>query len=239
MGRTAIVTGASKGIGLSIANKLSLDGKTVIGIARSDPEQNFPGLYYKIDLENDTAAVEALADIVAKHQVDILVNNAGYSLPASAQDTTLKDFDKQISVNLRGALLCSQAVIPGMRSRKFGRIVHMASRAMMGKEDRTAYGAAKAGLVSFSRGWALELGPAGITVNTVSPGPIQTELFLRNHPPGTKKYQDLVDSMPVGRLGIPEDIAHAVKFLVADEAGYITGQTIHVCGGMTIGAPGI
>ena len=239
MGRTAIVTGASKGIGLSIAENLSLDGKTVIGIARSDPEHTFPGLYYKIDLENDTAAVETLADIVAEHQVDILVNNAGYSIPASAQDTSLTDFDKQINVNLRGALICSQAVIPGMRKRKFGRIVHMASRAMMGKEDRTAYAAAKAGLVSFSRGWALELGSAGITVNTVSPGPIQTDLFLRNHPPGTKQYQELVEAMPVGRLGVPEDVAHAVKFLVADEAGYVTGQTIHVCGGMTIGAPGI
>ena len=115
----------------------------------------------------------------------------------------------------------------------------MASRAMMGKEERTAYGAAKAGLVGFSRIWALELGPFGITVNAVSPGPIQTALFLRNHPPGSKQYQELVDGMPVRRLGVPEDIAHAVNFLADDNAGYVTGQTIHVCGGMTIGAPGI
>ena len=239
MGRTALITGASKGIGLSIAKKLSQEGKTIIGIARSEPIEHFPGVFYKINLEKNMSAVQALEDIVAKHRVDILVNNAGYSLPASVENTTLPDFDRQISVNLKGALICSQAVIPGMRDRKFGRIVHIASRAMMGKEERTAYGAAKAGLVSFSRVWALELGLAGITVNVVSPGPIQTSLFLNNHPPGSKQYQELVDVMPVGRLGTPEDIAHAVKFLAADEAGYITGQTIHVCGGMTIGAPGI
>ncbi|MBL23056.1 MAG: short-chain dehydrogenase [Rhodospirillaceae bacterium] len=239
MSRTALVTGASKGIGLAIAKHLAAAGTTVIGIARSDPDEEFPGPYFKVDLEDDATVVDSLAEIVAKHPVDILVNNAGYSLPATAEGTTLPDFDKQISVNLRGALICSQAVIPGMKDRKFGRIVHMASRAMMGKEERTSYGAAKAGLVGFSRIWALELGPFGITVNAVSPGPIQTALFLRNHPPGTDKHQELVDAMPVRRLGEPEDIAHAVSFLVADEAGFVTGQTIHVCGGMTIGAPGI
>ncbi len=239
MSRTALVTGASKGIGLSIAKHLAESGKTVIGVARSDPDEAFPGPYYKVDLEDDSTVVDALSDIVSKHPVDILINNAGYSLPATAEDTTLPDFDKQISVNLRGALICSQAVIPGMKERKFGRIVHMASRAMMGKEERTAYGAAKAGLVGFSRIWALELGPFGITVNVVSPGPIQTALFLRNHPPGSPQYQELVDAMPVRRLGVPEDIAHAVSFLADDNAGYVTGQTIHVCGGMTIGAPGI
>ena len=239
MSRTALVTGASKGIGLAIAKHLAKSGKTVVGVARSDPDEEFPGTYYKVNLEDETSAVDTLAMIVDKHPVDILINNAGYSLPATAEDTTLPDFDKQINVNLRGALICSQAVIPGMKQRSFGRIIHMASRAMMGKEERTAYGAAKAGLVGFSRIWALELGPFGITVNAVSPGPIQTALFLRNHPPGSKQYQELVDGMPVRRLGVPEDIAHAVSFLADDDAGYVTGQTIHVCGGMTIGAPGI
>ena len=239
MSRTAMVTGASKGIGLAIAKRLADSDNKVIGVARSEPDEEFPGLYFKVDLEDHATVVDALANIVNEHPVDILINNAGYSLPATAEGTTLPDFDKQINVNLRGALICSQAVIPGMKERNFGRIIHMASRAMMGKEERTAYGAAKAGLVGFSRIWALELGPFGITVNAVSPGPIQTALFLRNHPPGSKQYQELVDGMPVRRLGVPEDIAHAVNFLADDNAGYVTGQTIHVCGGMTIGAPGI
>jgi 3-oxoacyl-[acyl-carrier protein] reductase len=239
MPQISLVTGASKGIGLAIAKRLAEDGHTVVGIARSDPDEPFPGPYYKVDLEDDDTVVDALADIVAEHPIDNLVNNAGYSLPATAEGTTLADFDKQISVNLRGALICSQAVIAGMKDKKRGRIVNMASRAMVGKEERTAYAAAKAGLVAFSRVWALELGPFGITVNNVSPGPIQTALFLRNHPPGSDKYQELVDAMPVRRLGVPEDISHAVSYLVSDGAGYMTGQTLHVCGGLTVGAAGV
>ena len=129
MSRTALVTGASKGIGLAIAKHLAKSGKTVVGVARSDPDEEFPGTYYKVNLEDETSVVDTLAMIADKHPVDILINNAGYSLPATAEDTTLPDFDKQINVNLRGALICSQAVIPGMKQRSFGRIIHMASRA--------------------------------------------------------------------------------------------------------------
>jgi 3-oxoacyl-[acyl-carrier protein] reductase len=126
MAQISLVTGASKGIGLAIAKRLADDGQTVVGIARSDPDEPFPGHYYKIDLEDDDAAIKGLTEIVAEHPVDNLVNNAGYSLPATAEGTTLADFDKQISVNLRGALICSQACIPTMKQKNRGRIVNIA-----------------------------------------------------------------------------------------------------------------
>jgi len=233
---TTLVTGASKGIGLAIAERAAADGHRVIGVARSAPDRPFPGDYHRIDLEDTDAAVRALADLVRATPVDNLVNNAGYSIPQSVWDTSLPEFDKQIAVNLRGALICAQACLPGMRTRKRGRIVNISSRAILGKAERTAYAAAKAGLVGFTRVWALELAADGITVNAISPGPIETALFLRNHVPGTEKYEAIARSVPVQRMGKPEDIAAAAAFLMSDEASFVTGQLLHVCGGLSLSA---
>jgi len=233
---TTLVTGASKGIGLAIAERAAADGHRVIGVARSEPDRPFPGDYHHIDLEDTDAAVPALADLVRAAPVDNLVNNAGYSIPQSVWDTSLPEFDKQIAVNLRGALICAQACLPGMRERKRGRIVNISSRAILGKAERTAYAAAKAGLVGFTRVWALELAADGITVNAISPGPIETALFLRNHVPGSEKYEAIARSVPVQRMGKPEDIAAAAAFLMSDEASFVTGQLLHVCGGLSLSA---
>jgi len=233
---TTLVTGASKGIGLAIAERAAADGHRVIGIARGEPDRPFPGDYRHIDLEDTGAAVEALAGLVRETPVDNLVNNAGYSIPQTVWDTTLPEFDRQIAVNLRGALICAQACLPGMRARRRGRIVNISSRAILGKAERTSYAAAKAGLVGFTRVWALELGADGITVNAISPGPIETALFLRNHVPGSDKYNAIANSVPVRRMGTPEDIASAAAFLMSDEASFITGQVLHVCGGLSLSA---
>jgi NAD(P)-dependent dehydrogenase (short-subunit alcohol dehydrogenase family) len=123
-----------------------------------------------------------------------------------------------------------------MRERKRGRIVNISSRAILGKTERTAYAAAKAGLVGFTRVWALELAAEGITVNAISPGPIETALFLRNHVPGTEKYEAIARSVPVQRMGQPDDIAAAAAFLMSDEASFVTGQVLHVCGGLSLSA---
>ncbi|MCG8547652.1 MAG: SDR family oxidoreductase [Alphaproteobacteria bacterium] len=233
--QTSLVTGASKGIGLAIAERLARDGHKVIGIARSEPDRDFPGDYCRVDLEDVDTAAGALQEIVAAQPVDNLVNNAGYSIPQPVFETDLADFDKQIAVNLRGALICAQACLPAMRAKKHGRIVNISSRAMLGKEDRTAYAAAKAGLIGFTRVWATELAGNGITVNAIAPGPIETALFLRNHPPGSEKYKALEDTVPVGRMGTPDDIAAAVAYFVSDDASFVTGQLLYVCGGLSLG----
>ena len=132
--------------------------------------------------------------------------------------------------------MCAQALVPGMREAGFGRIVNIASRAALGKELRTAYSATKAGLQGMTRTWALEEGKQGITVNAVAPGPIATELFMNANPADSERTKAIVNSIPVGRMGTPDDVAHAAAFLLSTDAGFITGQTLYVCGGMTVGA---
>ncbi len=122
-----------------------------------------------------------------------------------------------------------------MKSRRFGRIVNISSRAALGKELRTAYAATKAGLHGITRTWALELAKHGITVNAIGPGPIATELFMHANPPGSLRTKAIVDSVPVGRLGTPADVANAVAFFADARSGFVTGQVLYVCGGMTCG----
>lgn len=233
---TTLITGASKGIGLAIAERLVAAGDTVVGIARSELDRPFPGTYYSVDLEDTEAAQAALQEIAATHAIDNLVNNAGYSIPQPLGEIDLDDFDKQVAVNLRGALICAQACLPAMRAAGRGRIVNISSRSVLGKEGRTAYAGAKAGLIGFTRVWALELAADGITVNAIAPGPIETDLFLRQHPLGSDAYNNIAQAVPVRRMGKPEDIAAAAQFLVSDDASFVTGQVLYVCGGLTLGA---
>jgi NAD(P)-dependent dehydrogenase (short-subunit alcohol dehydrogenase family) len=188
-----------------------------------------------VDLLDEAATRAALAAITAGNQVGWLVNNAGIALPATLEDTRMDDFERVIAVNLRAAILCAQAVLPGMRAAGHGRIVNITSRAALGKELRTAYSAAKAGLIGLTRTWALELAPFGITVNAVGPGPIETDLFKSANPAESERTRALIRAVPLQRLGKPEDIAHAVGFFLSDEASFITGQTLFVCGGLSIG----
>jgi NAD(P)-dependent dehydrogenase (short-subunit alcohol dehydrogenase family) len=125
-----------------------------------------------------------------------------------------------------------------MRAARFGRIVNISSRAAMGKTGRIAYSAAKAGLIGMTRTLCLELAAAGITVNAIAPGPVATELFDRGHPPGGEKRRRVIESVPVKRVGTPDDIARAVLFLLSPDSGYITGQTLFVCGGTSVSGTG-
>jgi len=233
---TTLVTGASTGIGLAIAKRAAADGNKVIGVARrEEPAELFPGDYYQIDLEDAEKAAHTLNDIIRSTPVDNLVNNAGFPIPQSLSDVTLSDFDRQIAINLRSALICAQACLPAMRSRKRGRIINISSRAILGKTERSVYAAAKSGLVGFTRVWALEFARDGITVNAIAPGPIATETFLKVNR-ATGQYDAIANSVPVGRMGSPDNVASAVSYLSSDEASFITGQVLHVCGGMSLGA---
>ncbi len=141
-----------------------------------------------------------------------------------------------MEINLRATIQCTQAVLPAMKAAGFGRIVNISSRTALGKVLRTAYAATKGGLISMTRGWALELARHGITVNAVGPGPIATELFDAVNPPGSPGTDKIIQEIPVKRIGQPEDIANAVSFFLSDASGYVTGQTLYVCGGLSIGA---
>lgn len=235
MDGAAVVTGASSGIGEAVARQLLDSGCTVITLQRRPPRFKHERLlFYAVDLADAGAARRIAGEIAAGHAVRYLVNNAGVNRPGTLEQTTVEDLDYAIAVNVRAAMVLTQAFAPGMRAAGFGRIVNISSRAALGKTGRTAYSAAKAGLIGMTRTLCLELAASGITVNAIAPGPVATELFDRGHPPGGEKRQRVIEGIPVKRVGTPEDVARAVVFLLSPDSGYITGQTLFVCGGTSV-----
>jgi 3-oxoacyl-[acyl-carrier protein] reductase len=227
-----LVTGGAQGIGRAIAELGVARGWDVVVIDRDAAPV---GHGIRADLADPTATGAALTEALAGGPITRLVNNVGAVFPAALEDQTLAEVDAAFGLNLRCAVQCTQALLPGMKEAGFGRVVNMASRAALGKELRTAYAASKAGLIGATRVWALELGAHGITVNALGPGPIATELFNRANPPGAPRTRAIVESVPVKRVGTPEDVAHAAGFFLDEQAGFVTGQVLYVCGGLTVG----
>lgn len=239
MEEVAVVTGASAGIGQAIAQRLLDSGHTVIALQRTPPKITHPKLIFRaVDLADTQQASEVAASIAQQYAVRYLVNNAGANRPKPLETATPEDLDYLMALTVRGAMILIKAFVPGMRVAKFGRIVSMASRAMMGKTERVVYSAAKAALVGMTRSVCLEVAGDGITMNVIAPGPVGSELFDNGHPHGSVKRQQVIDSVPVKRVGTPDDIARMAAFLLAPENGYITGQTIFVCGGTSISGTG-
>lgn len=235
----AIVTGASAGIGEAIARRLLAEGCTVITLQRRPPRIEHERLHFRSVELTDVAATRKVArELVASFPVRYLVNNAGANRPGSLEQVSPEDLDYVMALNVRAAMILIQECVPAMRAARFGRIVNLSSRAALGKTQRVAYSAAKAGLIGMTRTLCLELAADGITVNAVAPGPVATELFDRGHPPGSAKRARVIESIPVKRVGTPDDIARAVLFLLAPESGYITGQTLFVCGGTSVSGSG-
>lgn len=235
----ALVTGGSRGIGRAIVQRLLSDGYEVVNFSRTAPEQILPGeTFESVDLADPTRAREAVAALVESKQVLNLVNNAGMVHIANLEDITTAQIADMHALNFVAPLLILQGLLPGMKAAKYGRVVNLGSRASLGKEGRSVYGGLKAGLAGMTRTWALELGPHGITVNTIAPGPIATEMFNSNNPPGAPRTNKIIEGIPVKRIGLPEDIAHMTASLLDARAGFLTGQTIHVCGGLTVGNSG-
>jgi len=236
MNETVLVTGASRGIGRAIATRLTEDGHAIVTLDRDPPAVLLPREdFIRVDLSDPAATAEALAEVVERHAPTRLVNNAGTVRPGSLAQASFDDLQAVVALNLHCPIQCAQAVLPAMKAARFGRIVNISSRAALGKELRTVYSATKAGLHGMTRTWALELAADGITVNAVGPGPIGTELFHRVNPADSPKTKAIIDGVPVKRLGTPEDIAHAVAYFLDARAGFVTGQVLYVCGGMTVG----
>lgn len=231
----ALVTGGSRNIGAAIARRLTQDGLRVIVMDIVPPEHDALEAYVPVDFRDLDGAREALAKAVEGRRVTRLVNNAGIVNPASLEETTTESLDAVAAINLKAPILCAQAVLPAMKAAGLGRIVNISSRAALGKELRTAYAATKAGLHGMTRTWALELGRHGITVNAVGPGPIRTSLFEAVNPPDSPRTKAIIEGVPVGRLGTGEDVAEAVAFFTSERSGFVTGQVLYVCGGMTVG----
>ena len=234
-----LITGAGRGIGRACAERLARDGLSIVTLDRNAPERPLPGeVFIDVDLADEAATAAALEVATRGRSVTRLVNNVGTVRPGSAESATSADLEAVVALTLRCSMQCVRAVLPAMKAARFGRIVGISSRAALGKELRVVYSAAKAGLEGMTKTWALELAPWGITANAVGPGPIGTELFHRNNPADSPKTRAIVEGIPVKRLGTPEDVAHAVASLLDERAGFITGQVLYVCGGMTVGNAG-
>lgn len=236
----ALVTGGSAGIGLAICRAFLGAGYDVVSLDRQPgPLRHARLRTITVDL-SDESATEQAAHEATREPVTTLVHNAGMIRPALLAQASAADLAALSRLHLGAALVLVQAALPAMRAARFGRIVLISSRAVLGLATRTAYSATKAGMLGMARTWALELGPDGITVNAVGPGPIAgTEMFHDVLPQGDPRIEALAQTIPVRRLGQPEDVARMVLFLADPASGFITGQTMFVCGGTSVGTLGL
>jgi len=241
-GKFAVVTGAGQGLGEAIAVRFAHEG--VAGVVVNDLNAETAGGTAELVKQagsralvvagsvTDEAFVAELMERAVKEMgsVDVLVNNAGITRDKLMKDMSAADFDAVLNLNLRGTFLCCKYGTPPMVAKKWGRVINMSSRAHLGNKGQTNYSASKAGVIGLTRSLAFELGKFGVTANCIAPGVIAT--------PGVTSlphYQDLVDriapTLPIPRLGKPEDVAGVAAFLASDDAAYITAETIHVSGG--------
>jgi len=236
--RFALITGGGSGIGAAVAKGLLAGGYRVISIDRQPAATPAPGMeQVTVDLTDAVATREAALETARRYPITTVIHNAGAVREKPLDQVTGEDLAALTNLHVAAAISLVQANLATMKSQHFGRIVLVSTRAVLGLAKRTVYSATKAAMLGLARTWALELGPEGITVNVVAPGPIEaTRVFHDLIPPDSPKLPGIIQSIPVRRLGRPDDVARAILFFTAPESGFITGQTLFVCGGTSVGS---
>ncbi|MCG8380194.1 MAG: SDR family oxidoreductase [Proteobacteria bacterium] len=233
----ALVTGGSGGIGAAVVNDLLAAGYEVVNIDRAAAQTSNERLNsFEADLTDGDQLKTLVAEIAAKYDITTLVHNAGVLREALMEDVQEEDFEFLSALHLKSLITLGQGCLPAMKKANFGRIVIISSRAVLGLRSRTSYSSTKAAQLGLTRTWAMELGQYGVTVNAIAPGPITTQMLRDSIPEGDPMEEKLAQSLPVKRLGLPGDISRVVMFLASPESGFITGQTLYVCGGASLGS---
>lgn len=244
LGKTAIVTGAGKGLGWSIAERLArdganvvitdIDGKSATQKARLIEQMNHGAMAIEMDVSRWGQVKAMVEEVVRKfNRIDILINNAGILGPyLPVTDYPEEDWDRVIEVNLKGTFLCCKAVLPVMKAQSYGKVVNLASVAGKdGNANMSAYAVTKAAIICLTKTLGKEMAPYNVFVNCVAPALIETEMAREMTP---EQRALLASKIPLGRLGRPEEVAAVVKFLVSDEASFVTGQCYDISGGRSV-----
>lgn len=233
----AVVTGGSAGIGAAICQALLAADYDVASLDRQKPTWSHARLKsIDVDLMDAAATEQAATELAKTAPVSHLVHNAGIILPNLVEKAQPDDLVALTRLHLAAPLVLLKAFLPGFKARRAGRVILISSRAALGVVTRTAYSATKAGIIGMGRTWALELAQHGITVNMIAPGPIgTTQMFQKLVPVGSDVEGAIAKSIPIGRLGAPEDVANAVVFFAQPQSSFVTGQVLYVCGGASVG----
>ncbi len=231
-----LVTGASKGIGRAIAENLKAVGQVYVTGRNEEALKSFDNAgYFVCDLANEDELVK-LGEFIQEKSIDVLVNNAGEYIYGCIDEVSLSGLNHIIAVNLKAPIYLTNCAVPYMKSQRFGRIINIGSiSGVMGEAHASLYSSTKAGLIGLSKAAGLELAQYGITVNTINPGWVDTELGKSSIEDSEFSEDEILECIPQRRFVKPEEVAGLVKYLMADEAKGITGQSINLCAGLSVG----